>query len=496
MQRREFLTTVVDPFRRGLTLLEQLSSGKPLQVPAGLEPYVPSAEVPWDERSAGHLLRRAGFQATKEEIEWALTRTPQEVVETLLRDLPLPEAPGVWVNEEPRYPPDLALDAQRMAELQRWWFRLMVESDRSLREKMVFFWHNHFTTDKDKVRTPQYHYIQNDTFRRMVWGNIRALTRAMVSDPAMLIYLDNNENMVGKPNENFARELLELFTLGVGNYTEWDVVAATRALTGWRVIGLRSVFVPQRFDDGVKTFLGQTGRWGTDDVIRIIFEHPACPLFLARKLYRFFVYAVPDERIVGQLAQLLVQNDFELKPVLRTLLGSAHFFDPQFYGAQIKSPLDFTVGLLRQLGIRDVEAMDYGVRAAAVLELELLNPPTVEGWKGHRLWMTSMTLPLRQRIAETLLDERTLRGEPLPFRVDVLAFARRFSSHHQARQFVRDVARFLLAYPITQEQEEWLLGELLQGAPEYEWKLDAPNADARVRLLLKAITRLPEYQLT
>lgn len=496
MERRQFLATLSRPWQRGMEVLRQVLAQPPVRVSAGLEPYEPSPEVPWDERSAGHLLRRTGFQCTKAELEWALARSPQEVVEALLEELPLPQPPGEWVGEEPRRPPDLALDAQRMAALQQWWFQLMVETERSLREKMVFFWHNHFTTDKDKVRTPQYHYIQNDTFRRMVWGNIRALTRAMVSDPAMLLYLDNNENAAGTPNENFARELLELFTLGVGNYTEWDVVAATRALTGWRVVGLRSVFVPQRFDDGVKTFLGQTGRWGTDDVIRIIFQQPACPRFFARKLYRFFVYAVPDEGIVEQLAQLLVAHDFELKPVLRVLLGSAHFFSPPLYGAQIKSPLDFVAGLLRQLGIRHPEVYAYGVRAAAALELELFNPPTVEGWKGHRLWITSMTLPLRQRIAEALIDGRTYAGAALPVSFDPIGFARQFPSHGQARLFVRDVARFMLAYPVTQEQEEWLLGELLQGSPEYEWSLEAPNADARIRLLLKAIVSLPEYQLT
>ncbi len=496
MRRRDFLAALAEPVRRGAWTLERALQPTPLRVEAGLEPYVPSPEVPWDEWSAGHLLRRAGFQCTKAELEWALSRSPQEVVDALLDDLPLPEPPGQWVNEEPRRPPDATLDAQRMAELQQWWFRLMVQTGGSLREKMVFFWHNHFTTDKDKVRTPQYHYIQNDTFRRMVWGNIRRLARAMVSDPAMLIYLDNNENMVGAPNENFARELLELFTLGVGNYTEWDVVAATRALTGWRVVGLRSVFVPQRFDDGIKTFLGQTGRWGTDDVIRIIFEQPACARFFARKLYRFFVYAVPDERIVEQLADLLRAYDFELKPVLRVLLGSAHFFDPQFYGAQIKSPLDFVVGLLRQFEIDHPEAAAYGVRAAAALELELLNPPTVEGWKGHRLWITSMTLPLRQRIAEALIEGQSFTGGSLPFRVDAMGFARKFPSRNQARQFVRDVARFLLPFPLAAEQEEVLLQELLQGAAEYEWSIDAPNAEARIRLLLKAIVRLPEYQLT
>ncbi|MCS7176699.1 MAG: DUF1800 domain-containing protein [Candidatus Kapabacteria bacterium] len=496
MRRREFLETVLNPFQRGMELLHRVSAAPPVRVQAGLEPYVSSSEVPWDERSAAHLLRRAGFQCTRQELQWALSRSPQEVVDTLLRQLPLPEPPGAWVREDPRIRVDFSVITQRFAELQQWWVRLMVETDRSAREKMVFFWHNHFTTDKDKVYIPQYHYIQHETFRRMVWGNIRALTRAMVSDPAMLIYLDNNENMVGKPNENFARELLELFTLGVGNYTEWDVVAATRALTGWRVVGLESVFIPQRFDDGVKTFLGQTGHWGTDDVIRIIFEQPACARFLARKLYSFFVYAVPDERIVEQLAQLLIQHNYELAPVLRTLLGSAHFFDPQFYGAQIKSPLDFVVGMLRQFGVRHPEAYSYAVRAAAALELELLNPPTVEGWKGHRLWITTMTLPLRQRIAELLIDGKSFTGAALPFQVDVVAFARQFQSHTNARQFVKDVARFLLAYPLTSEQEEWLLSELLQGSPEYEWSIDAPNADARLRMFLKALTRLPEYQLT
>jgi uncharacterized protein (DUF1800 family) len=493
MRRREFLSALLpasapEPFAR-------LLSGTPIRVQAGLEPYVPSPQLPWDERSAGHLLRRAGFQCTPEEVQWALEQSPQQVVDALLQELPLPELPS-WSTQVPSRQDDLTLYRQRTAELQQWWIGLMVETERSAREKMVFFWHNHFTSEYDKVRVPQYLAIQNQLFRRMVWGNIRQLAREIVSDPAMLIYLDNNENRAGAPNENFARELLELFTLGVGNYTEWDVVAATRALTGWRVIGLRSVFVRERFDDGIKTLLGQTGRWGTDDTIRIIFEQPACAEFLARKLYRFFVYAVPDERIVAQLAELLRQHNFELRPVLRVLLSSAHFFAPEFYGAQIKSPLDLVVGLLRQLGIRSPEMYAYAVRAAAALELELFNPPTVEGWKGHHLWLTTMTLPLRQRIAEMLIEGRSWNGTRLPVSFDPIAFARKFPGHNSAREFVAQVARFLLAYPITAEQQEALLQELLQGAPEYEWNLNAPNADVRIRLLLKAIVRMPEFQLT
>lgn len=472
--------------------------GKPIPTSTGLTPYKPDDLL--SEEDALHLLRRATLGVSRDDLARAKQMTTRQAVQALFSGNQRPTPPA-WATVDPAtesFPNAGARQAEyyrRYAELQQWWLHLMINSGFSILEKMVFFWHNHYCSDYLKVYYPQYMYLQNQTFRLMAWGNVRELARAMVADPAMLIYLDNAASIKGNPNENFARELLELFTLGVNNYTEHDIVEAARALTGWRIQGMRGVFNPQLWDPGVKEFLGQRGNFNADDIIRIIFEQDQAARFIATIVYRRFVYDVPNPEIVEQLAQILKDNDYELRPMLETLLLSEHFFDPAFRGAMIKSPIEFMVGLCRQLSFTDLP-LAYGVERMARLTLELLNPPTVEGWKGHHVWLNTNTYPLRERIAEYFIDgKRNDNFQNFPSVPNVRAFAQSFPSANHARAFVRDVAQFLLAIPPGQKTQEYLLEELLLGAPEYEWHLSMPNAELRIRSLLKAIVTLPEYQL-
>ncbi|MCX8051108.1 MAG: DUF1800 domain-containing protein [Chlorobi bacterium] len=487
MNRREFLWRIL-PHREG----------QPIATSTGLDPYKPDDVL--SEEDALHLLRRTTFGVSRQDVARAQQMTTRQAVQALFSGN-LDPTPPAWATVDPLTESFPSADARqqeyyrRYAELQQWWLQLMLGSGFSILEKLVFFWHNHYCSDYLKVYYPQYMYLQNQTFRRMAWGNARELARAMVADPAMLIFLDNVASIKGNPNENFARELLELFTLGVNHYTEHDIVEAARALTGWRIQGMRGVFNPQLWDPGTKEFLGQRGAFNADDIIRIVFEQDQAARFLATKFYRFFVYDVPDPAIVEQLAQILKANDFELRPMLETLLMSEHFFDPAFRGAVIKSPIDFMVGLCRQLSYSDLP-LAYGIERMAKLSLELLNPPTVEGWKGHHLWINTNTYPLRERIAEYFADgKRNDNFQNFPTAPDVRAFAQSFPSNGNARQFVRDVARFLLAIEPGPKTLDYLLEQLLLGAPEYEWSLAMSNVELRLRSLLKAIFTLPEYQL-
>lgn len=556
--------------------LRKAMQPQPLSIDAGLEPYTPSAANPWDTRTAGHLLRRAGFQATTTDIAFALTLTPQQAVEKLVATAPEDypseysaddrELWGMkpsWEQEEhKRYTtPDEILQYQvllrtRMGELQRWWLERMYRSSlqrsgahtaHPLVEKMTLFWHNHFTSDWQKVNLPQMMFIQNNALRAQALGNFKAMARMTVSDPAMLLYLDGATNTRLKPNENYARELLELFTLGEGHYSEHDIVETARVTTGW-LIKLTYPFVQfeapnfRLHDYNEKTVLGarivsdlvdkaQSGAKEADQLIDAIFQHTfarndaelqqgkaftaveafkgknVAAVFLAAKLYRFFVYEIIDERIVAQLADLIAQNNFEVKPALQTLLGSAHFFDAQLHGAMIKSPIDMLVGIMRQYQVA-LPANDSPTRpflrtvleSAILLGMELLSPPTVAGWKGYHTWINTTTYPSRNVMSDAFVFGKDAGGRPLRTQIDVRAFGSWFASLPDAEAFIADAARFILPMEIDKQQKDELLEELLQSAQPYEWtdfvKNDPDKTTLRLQMFLRALMRLPEFQLT
>lgn len=383
---------------------------QPLNIEAGLEPFVPSASNPWDVRAAGHLLRRTLFEPRKADITTALQLTPAQVVDRLFRPIPLPPEPS-WIDELPQRPttPEaaqayLALLRQRSRDMQNDWITQMATSDFSIREKMVLFWHNHFTTSLQVINLPQYMFRQIKLFRLHVTGDFKKLTKDITTDAAMLLYLDGARNRVGRPNENYARELFELFTLGEGNYTERDIVEAARALTGWTVNNQRlaSEFIQLFHDRGVKEVFGKTGNFDAFGIVDLVFEKPETAEFLARKLYQYFVYVVPDERIVSELATIIRNNNYVIEPALKTLLTSAHFFDAQLHGAHIKSPIEFTIGAVRHFELINMPA-DYVRTLSAVLGMNILYPPDVSGWRNGRTWINTTTLPTRFASAKGLV---------------------------------------------------------------------------------------------
>ena len=448
----------------------------------------------WDENSARHLLSRTLFGTTREELESALTYSLDELVDdVLLADLPAPLSPGDWINNPPDYK-DGKNNRLNFYAMGHWWLELMRTGGLSLREKMVLLWHNHFVSEASVVKIPQYMYKQNALFRTYAFGNVQNLVKHVTRDPAMLIYLDGRRNTKYKPNENYARELMELFTMGIGHYTEQDVAEAARALTGWKVEGLDAVFKENRHDDGLKTFLGQSGHFNDWDIVDIIFQQEATAEWFCRKLYKEFVHYQVDETVVAELAAIMRANHYELKPVLSALLKSEHFFKADFRGAKIKSPVEFIIGALKQFYIDNADEK-YIRDALSALQQVLFNPPDVRGWPGQRDWISTNTYPLRNIFTDSIINGRKVDGKKLSFQAPAVSFARRFPHAEEADKFVDEVSAYLCAYPLSDSRKAFLLETLLDGAELYDWSTYDPQAESRLQNFFKTLMRLAEFQL-
>ncbi|MEQ8660657.1 MAG: DUF1800 domain-containing protein, partial [Gammaproteobacteria bacterium] len=396
----------------------------------------PLAAADWTRAHAAHLLERAGFGGTPREVDRLAALGPRAAVRYLVRfegappaALPPFEHSGIFDAGLDPVPPSrpattkLAtetgaalgikvrtggnrplqpivnkffywlrasrLETDRVAQ---WWAGRMLGSPRPLEEKMALFWHGHFATSEDKVRDYRKMLQQLELFQRAGLGNFRSLLVAVAQDPAMLAYLDAGVNVKGSPNENFAREIMELFTMGVGNYSEHDIREAARAFTGWNFVGTAFHADPALHDDGPKTFLGETGNFDGIDVIDRILAHPATPAFIAAKLYRFFVREELDPALEAALAARLVELDYEIAPFLETLFMSQDFHAAAVRGTRIKSPVEFVISTYRKLGLTDLPgAPDFNLVTGA-LGQRLMHPPTVAGWSYGRSWITPSLL--------------------------------------------------------------------------------------------------------
>jgi uncharacterized protein (DUF1800 family) len=445
----------------------------------------------WDEDAARHILARSLFGYNKQDVEFALSHTLDDFVDNfLLANQPTPPQPADWVN----YPTN-ENTTERTRELIYWWYNLMITQGYSLREKMVLFWHNHYVSEVSKVSLPQRMYWQNKLLRDYAMGNLIDFTKAVTIDPAMLIYLDGIRNRKGAPNENYARELMELFTLGIGNYTEQDIQEAARALTGWQVDGLTSYFNATRFDDGTKTFLGQTGNFIHTDVVDIIFTQPAAAVFFSRELYHEFMHVAVDEPSVQTMAQILRENNYELKPVLSTLLKSVMFHTNEVRGAKIKSPTELLLGPMRQFNVGTPDFV-YVRQVASQIKQELFSPPNVSGWDGDKVWINTTSLPARNIYTDAVINGKKPGGEDLTFQLNLVEYARTFPSAEDAVQLIADISKIFLQYPLSDNRKEYLLTTLLDGAEVYDWSTSDPQAENRLKLFFKALMRLSEYQLS
>ena len=402
---------------------------------------LPKAIHSWTRAEAAHLMRRAGFGGSPNEIERFHALGREAAVGQLLTAADPPGAfpAPAWADEhshrrrekeragmrrqfqQTQREIDATDDAtaaklaenrrvffresrqeqmRNHAEMQRDWWHRMRTSRAPLREKVTLFWHDHFATSQQKVREPYFMREQNELFRRHAFGSFHELTRAIITDPAMMIFLDTQNSRRERPNENFARELFELFTLGEGNYSEEDVREAARAFTGYRLNRVRGgvSHIPRQWDGGRKTILGKTGNFKGEDVVDLIFERPDPSRFIARKLWEFFADENPPEPAVDAMAETLRANDHRIGPLLREIFLSRQFYHPEVIGNQIKSPVQFLVQLLHELEITEPPPGFLHV-AQQQLGQVLFLPPNVAGWDHGKAWINTNTLLARYNLA-------------------------------------------------------------------------------------------------
>jgi len=286
--------------------------------------------------------------------------------------------------------------------LKKYWMEQMLKTDDPFLEKMVLFWHNHFTSSLKKVGQASLLCQQNQLFRAYAFGNFADLLHAIVEDPAMLIYLDNRGNRKGHPNENLARELLELFTLGEGNYSEDDIKALARALTGYSIDkNFHFLFRKRIHDHGQKVFLGKAGDFSAHDIIDIILEQKTTSLFIVKKLWHAFIDDAPNTEEVERLAEIFRENHYELKPLMQALLTSAYFTDPGRRGTMTKSPVELIVGTLRSFDYVNFDSR-AAIQFSRRLGQDLFDPPNVKGWSGGKNWISTNTLLIRKGLLNRL----------------------------------------------------------------------------------------------
>ena len=507
------------------------------QLTSGLDPYEPALTF----EDTQHLLRRAQFGSTAEMAQSLVGKTASELVDELIDAAiaaPLPEPPH-WHNAylPADGEPEAVFDAyfrnnnQWGVEYSADWFKAIYFD--GLRERMALFWHDHFVTERETYFFASMTYRYATMLRSRALGNFKDFVLAVTLNPAMLVYLNGNQNVRQEPNENYARELLELFTMGQydaqgnANYTQSDIIELSRALTGYYVDyrDFSTQWGQNRYDTGLKELFGESGLYNTEKAIDRIFEARAeqIAVFICRKLYVEFIHNDADEAFVQELAHVFINNDFEIAPVMRALLKSERFFDPALRGARIKSPVAMLVNMLHQINFsldtrEPYEALYW---KSSDLGQRLFQPPNVAGWKGYRNWITTATLPSRWELIEELLQ-----GDLTGYITSVVPVARALidseDPHHvfklpvaMAQHFMAvpvdnlgfeaptvDFNGDLVTYPIPEDVMNGpayvrdLAKIFLAGKPWYEWRLNAPGIIFLLLDYVQFLVELPEYQLT
>jgi hypothetical protein len=391
------------------------------------QPWRPTVSDPWGPKWVGHLYRRAAFGASREDVLEAERLGPERTLDLLLAGRPDAAEQLETLGEVGRIAAKLFESGELLGG---WWLYAMLQGGHPLREKMTLFWHNHFATSIVKVQDPDCMFRQNCLMRKHALCRFGPFLQAISRDPAMMLWLDSNSNVKGKPNENYARELMELFSLGIGHYTEKDIREAARAFTGWRTNGVDYTCDARLHDGGIKTFLGRSGNWNGHDVVRIILQQPAVARFLIRKLYHFLVndQVVPPDSLLEPLCQSFRQSDYDIARLVRTMLASRHFYSGHAFRQRIKGPVEYVLGAVQAVYRRyDEKEADYRPLPQQVLvsRLEamgqaLFAPPNVKGWPGGKSWLNTSTLLERDNFAAalalgTLWTEGSQNAEdPLP----------------------------------------------------------------------------------
>lgn len=432
-----------------------------------------------------HLLRRAGFGPTAAWLDRFRGRPPKEAIDWLFDFDPSEDE----LNDRLE---DFAglVNFQRIETAQEWCLFRMVYTPHPLQEKMCLFWHDHFATAYDKVNNPRLMHQQMEMFRRLGLGSFRNLLIAVAKDPAMLIWLDGRYNRRGRPNENFAREVMELFTLGVGQYTEKDVLELARAFTGWTIVDGKAKFNKDAFDDREKTIFGRKGRYGVEEAIDLLLQRPAAPKFLAERLLKEFVNPKPLPDHIDHYAGRLLASRWDLKAVMREILSSRLFFSDWAIRSKIKSPIEMVVGGALVMGGK--VNMVFIRESATKMGQTILQPPNVKGWDGEQTWINSNTVLVRFNYGLALA---TQRGEEFakrsPLEKDLLK--RNLTS---AEQVVDYLATLLLDNRLQPKFRRQLIDYMAAGnGKKVEFKLTSDKPNDKVRGLLHLMMSTPEYQL-
>ena len=447
-----------------------------------------------------------------------------------------------WVNAPYG---DGTVNSKRLNSFNGWWIGLLLNQEASIQEKMVLFWHNHFSLESDIVSDARYMYKYVALIQKYALGNFKSLVKEITLDPAMLKYLNGYLNTKTAPDENYGRELQELFTMGKGpnsKYTEPDVKAAAQVLTGYRIdsVKIESYFDSTKHDTGNKQFssfynntiiIGKTGVDGAkelDDMLNMIFQQQEMALFICRKIYRFFVYYDISDKveleIIVPLAETFRNSNFEIKPVLMELLGSEHFFNSASRACYIKTPLDLIIGLYRSFNVLIPDATDttsqylvwqYIKTQAANLQLDLGNPPNVSGWPAfyqepqfYELWINSDTLPKRNQFSDLMIASGYTRNSK-KIVIDPIAYVSKFSKPEDPNLLIADVLAHLLPLDTSDNLKKQLKSILLSNQSSDHYWTDAWLAyllsptdktkmsivSTRLQSMLKYIMNLAEFQL-
>lgn len=447
-------------------------------------PYGPSGSDPWNLQKASHLLRRITFGPTKQKLETVLKQTPAQAIDSLLDFDPQFDPFGDMIE---RLEGLVNLDSGE--NVQKWWVYRMIYSTQPAQEKVALFWHNRFATSIFKVGNGYYMAGQIDLFRRNGLGSFRDLLNQVTRDPAMLVWLDGQTNRKGKPNENYAREIMELFALGIGHYTERDVQELARAFTGWSIRNGQGFFDPKQFDDGEKEIFGENGKFDSAGAIDLILQHPEASRFLSRKLLKEFVHPDPSDEFITHYAKMLVSENWQIKPVLKSMLGSRLFFSDWAYRSKIKSPAEIAIG--GALAVGGKINMEFVRQSMSRMGQSICYPPNVKGWDGEQTWINANTVLVRFNYGMTLATQREFAK-----RTDVESMLQS-NGITSPEAVINHYSTVLLDGSIKpQERLKFLVYMDRNEKNEYvAFKLNASTINTKVRGLIHLMMSMPEYQL-
>ena len=555
MDRRDFLTAKKSNKPQAVTF------ASPARTLSGINPY----SGPWTTNEVIHLLKRTMFGAKKADVDYFVTRTMSQTVDELLSPTaPDPNPPvkeyitstqpgtpdsniaqgSTWIND---INGDGTVQSQRRSSYKKWWTGVMINQDRSIKEKMLFFWIDHFGNEAGDVGNGNWVYMQHSLIRKNALGNFKQMVDAITKDYAMLRYLNGYLNIAAAPDENYGRELLELFTLGKGpasQYTEADVKEAAKVLTGWRINGTNytTFFDSTRHSTASKTFSSFfnntiiTGRTGAtagqlelNDLLNMIFAQNEVAKFIVRKFYRWFVYydidATTEANVIMPLADIFRNNNYNIKPVLSALFKSEHFFDVLNQGCVIKTPADLVIGAMREYDVKMPPLTDwdnsYGhwntlYANITVMGLNLHDPANVAGMPAyyqeplfHEIWITTDSLPKRNQFTDVMTNTGYTRNN-IKMQFDFVAFAKTLSNPGNPNDLIDDALKYLYRLNLSPQVKQQMKTQMLLSNQQYDYYwtnawmayIASPTTanfniiNTRLKDLFRYLMNLSEYQLS